>query len=401
MRAFIAETARARFALVIMLTAFSIGTLGFTPSSAASELPIEINAILPLTGNLAFIGQNEQKALRVLEERVNGQRGIGKRPVHFVVADDGSNPVTAVQLASALISKKVNVILDGGPVSTCRATSALVKNGPLLYCLSPAFSPTKGSFTFSTSVDFRDLVAASARFVQTQNWTRIAVLSLTDATGQEGDVNLNAALALPGNSALRIVAQEHFSASDLSVAAQLARIHNADPQVLFMFTAGATTNTALRSLRDAGFSLPVVTTLANMTYAQMDSYVGYIPKDIYFSAPRWAAYSVIRGGPVKDALRTYYGLLANAKVPADAGTSVAWDPALIVIDALRHKGAEAEPAELRDYISGLRGFAGINGYYDFINEPQRGLSISDTVIARWNQSKRTWEPVTGPGGAPR
>ena len=59
----------------------------------------------------------------------------------------------------------------------------------------------------------------------------IALLVSTDATGQRSDKMLDYTLHLPDNAAMVVVAHEHFSDSDISVAAQLARIKAADPQI--------------------------------------------------------------------------------------------------------------------------------------------------------------------------
>jgi branched-chain amino acid transport system substrate-binding protein len=71
-----------------------------------------------------------------------------------------------------------------------------------------------------------------------------------------------------------------------------------------------------------------------------------------------------------------------------------------VVDALRHLGTEATAAQIRDYLLHLRGYAGINGIYDFKTSPQRGLNIDDAVVTRWNASRQAWDPVSKFGGAP-
>jgi branched-chain amino acid transport system substrate-binding protein len=45
---------------------------------------------------------------------------------------------------------------------------------------------------------------------------------------------------------------------------------------------------------------------------------------------------------------------------------------MIVIDALRHLGPQATASQIRDHTAHLRGFAGVNGIYDFKAIPPRG-----------------------------
>ena len=56
--------------------------------------------------------------------------------------------------------------------------------------------------------------------------------------------------------------------------------------------------------------------------------------------------------------------------------------------------------QLRDYIAQLKGFAGIDGIYDFTREAQRGLNLENAVVTLWDPEKKVWVPVSQPAGAP-
>ena len=94
------------FALLISLFVLAPNGAAF-----AAAPPVDINVILPLTGSAAFLGTQEQRTLLVAESFVNQQGGIRGRPVHFVIADDQSNPTVAVQLTSGVIAKGAAVII--------------------------------------------------------------------------------------------------------------------------------------------------------------------------------------------------------------------------------------------------------------------------------------------------
>jgi branched-chain amino acid transport system substrate-binding protein len=79
---------------------------------------------------------------------------------------------------------------------------------------------------------------------------------------------------------------------------------------------------------------------------------------------------------------------------------LAWDPAMIVIDTLRHLGANATAQQVRDHIASLKGYAGINGIYDFAKIPQRGLDVQAAVMTLWSPAHQTWELVSKPTGIP-
>ena len=135
--------------------------------SMAQAEPYEINAIMPLTGPAAFLGQTLLQGLKLVEKQTNDTGGIHGRPLKFVIADDQSSPQIDVQLLTPLIAKRVPVVIDGGPVAMCRAAMPLVSaNGPVMYCLSPALYPPTGSYAFSTSGSSEDETRALVNFMR-------------------------------------------------------------------------------------------------------------------------------------------------------------------------------------------------------------------------------------------
>ena len=93
----------------------------------------------------------------------------------------------------------------------CGAMLPLVKNGPVDYCFSSAIYPPKGSFMFSGNVSTKDLLAVNLRYFRGRGWTKLALITTTDASGQDGDRGMDAALSAPENKGLTLVAHEHAS----------------------------------------------------------------------------------------------------------------------------------------------------------------------------------------------
>ncbi len=375
---------------------FVLAASGAPPSGT----PYEINTILPLTGGAAFLGQPESQALQILERLVNAKGGIQGRPIHFVIQDDQTSPQLGVQLANQVMAKHVPVILGSTLVAICRAMAPLMKDGPVMYCFSPGIHPDEGSYVFTSSVSTRDLAQAAITFMRGKGWTRLAVLTSTDATGQDAEESILAAVALPQNQGVQVAAREHFNPQDVSVAAQIARVAAAQPQAFIAWSTGAPIGTVFKGIAQSGLSIPVFTTNGNQTYAQMQQYASFLPQELYIPTSTWPAYETLPPGRVKQAQKAFFDAFQAAGIKPDLGATIAWDPAQIVIEALRHLGTQATAAQIRDYIVHLRGVAGINGIYDFKTSPQRGLNLRDAIVTRWNPAKQTWDPVTGPGGGP-
>ena len=379
--------------------AIVLGLACVNPAVAVSGPPVEINAMLPLTGSGAFIGTASKKDMELIEQIVNSSGGIKGRPVKFVIADDQANPQTAVQLTNDLIAKKVPVILGGVLANTCRAMTPLVaKNGPMHYCLSPGLHPTHGSYTFSASVGTLDDAIGTVRFFREKGWTRVAIVTTTDAIGQELDRSYATALAMPENKSMHVVATEHFNPTDISVAAQVARVKASNAQAVLTWVTGTPFGTLLRGLHDGGVDLPVSSSTGNMSFAQMAQYASFMPKELYFAGLRSISRQGTLPGPVKNAQDTYFDAFKSAGVRPDVLNAVGWDPIMIVVDAYRHVGPDATADQLKDYVDNLHGYAGTSGIYDFGDPEQRGLTISALVVDKWDPAKNDFVPASRPGG---
>jgi branched-chain amino acid transport system substrate-binding protein len=372
-------------------------TLGLVPlAGRAAVSPYEFDVIIPLSGAGAFTAASQQKALTALEAVVNRDGGIAGRPVHFNFLDDQSNPQISLQLANGALEKKPAVVFGSSLGALCNAMMPAFANGPVEYCFSPVISPPPGGFVFSAGVKGSDLIVATMRYMRMRGWTRFATLNTTDASGQIADREIANTMKLPENSGLVMVANEHFNQTDTSVSAQVAKIKAAAPQALIVWSPGTPFGTALHGIGDVGLDVPVFTTSANMIVAQMKSYGSYLPKDVYFQGTRYIA-----GVPdAKDlkVMQTFSAAMKANGIPQDFQAGIAWDPAMIVIDALRKLGPNATAADLHAYIEKLGAYVGITGTYDFRDGNQRGLTVNDLLIERWDADKSDFVAVSKLGG---
>lgn len=386
--------------LAAIVAAAAIGLS--SPRTAKAAGAYDINVILPLTGRASFLGRGEEKALNILEKVVNHEHGIQGRPVHFVFHDDQTNPQVSVQLLSQIEASHPAVVLGSAIVAMCKAMAPLVeKSGPFMYCLSPGIYPDAGSYVFTSNVATTAAGAAFIRYFRLRGWTKIALLTSTDATGQDAAAGIKKALALPDNASAHLVANVHFNPGDVSVMAQIERIKAASPDALIAWSTGGGISTVFKAIAQTGLNIPVATTYGNMTLAQMTQYANFLPKPLYFSSTPWMENVNQNLGPgVMAAHKRFYSAYKAAGVNPDIASVLSWDPATLVIDALRKLGPSATAAQLRDYFVHLKGVAGVNGVYDFVRTPQRGLDANASVVSVWNPAKKAWDVVSKPAGTP-
>lgn len=373
--------------------------IGLCATRATADAPYEINAILPLTGPSAFLGSKEAEGLRVLEDVVNRSGGIKGRPLKFIVQNDEANPQVSVQLTAALVAKKVPIILGSSVLATCSAMEPLVvSNGPLSYCLSSVLEPPAGSYQFSAEVNGRSFVPVELAYFRARGWSRIAILETVDVAGQDLEKRIDDGLRVPENRILNVVLREHFQPTDLSVAAQAEKIKASGAQVIVSGATGTSFGTVLRSLHDAGVDLPIFGVGSNMNHAEMAQFTGFAPTELDFvsSDGARAQPDPSATGKRREAQSGFFGALKRAGVRPEYAHALAWDPAMILVDALRSIGPDATALQLRDWIHQQQSWAGNSGVYDFRTYPQRGLGQRSVAIYRWIPATNEFIVVPAP-----
>jgi branched-chain amino acid transport system substrate-binding protein len=296
-------------------------------------------------------------------------------------------------------------MLGSSLVGTCNAMAPLVQNGPLMYCFSAGIHPPAGSYVFVSSVSTFDQGAALVNYFHLKGWTKLALITSTDATGQDADRGFEQLLGQPENKDVKIVDHEHFNPADVSITAQIEHVKASGAQALIGWAVGSPSATIFREAEQAGLDLPMGTSGGNMTYAQMQQFAAFLPKELYLPSALWPTDSdpnpkLTLDPAVTARQKEFFAAFAAAGMKPDEGSVLGWDPGSIVVDALRKLGTDATAAQLRDYLGHSKGEAGVAGVYDYQKDPQRGLSLDNTIVTRWVPTADRWEVVAKPTGIP-
>ena len=386
--------------LVLRATALLACAAALGAPSVRAADPYNIHVVLPLTGGAAFLGKGEQQALALFEKQINQDGGINGQPIAFIYHDDQTSPQTTVQIANGILPEKPAVVLGSSIVAMCNAMAPLLKEGPFDYCLSPGAHPAPGSYQYSTSTDTHALIEALVRYFRLSGLTKIAFMSSSDASGQDAERGFDEVLKLPENAGIKVVERQRFNPTDVSVSAQIERIKAAEPQAFIAWSTGAPIATVFKGMLQGGLDVPFGTTNGNQTYAQMAQYKDFLPKQLYIPTSVFLPHDgLFRLDPQVEAQQQkFYASFKAANVKPDNMSALAWDPANLVIAALRKVGTKATAKDIKDYLDGQTAFAGINGIYDFKAVPQRGLTVKNALVTRWDPAADTWTVVSEPTG---
>jgi branched-chain amino acid transport system substrate-binding protein len=379
--------------------------IGGTVVPAGAADPFVIPVVVPLTGGFAYAGQAMRSGLLALEAQTNKEGGIKGQPVKFDFIDDQGTPQNAVQMTQNVLTTKPAAIIGSEFAALCLAMEPFTRGKSVQYCVSPGVHPVYGQDMFSASISTQGMATAMIRFMREKGWKKIATITSTDASGQDAENQLKTAVALPENVAkgVTIVDDEHFNPTEQTVAAQMQRIRAANPDTIVMWASGQPFGTITHAYTDAGMTIPAFTTNANMAFAFMKQFAGFLPKDLYFPGLAYLAGPNPSVAPPQSrpAIKRLYDAMKAANATVEFSAGIGWDPAQIVIDAYRKLGTGATFDQIRQYILGLKGYAGISGVYDFSDRGagvQRGLTAKDVLVMRWDESKTAWTAASTMGG---
>jgi branched-chain amino acid transport system substrate-binding protein len=270
----------------------------------------------------------------------------------------------------------------------------------VLYCLTAGAHPEKGSYAFTYGVSTGDLIAVNLRYFHDRGWKKIALITSTDASGQDGETGIDAALARPAFKDMTLVAREHYGVSDQTVAAQITRIKASGAQAIFAWGTGSPIGTVLRGISEIGLDVPVGVSASNLIYAEMKQFASILPAGFMSAGLPCVALDSIPPGDLHNAVREYVDAFKASGVHADVAQAIGWDPALITVGAFKKLGTNASAADIKAYFAQLHGFAGANGVYDFRDGSQRGLTESNGIMVRWDAGRDTWVAISKFGGVP-
>lgn len=372
--------------------------LATVPLAGRAEDPIEIDTLLSLTGAIAFVGKEAATGLAVAQDAINKAGGVNGRPVKFVVKDDQSNPQVAVQLANDLLARGVPVFIGPTSVGACNAVAPLIKGRSVMYCISAAFHPAPHSYGYFVGVSTTEQLIFAARYARARGLRKFASITSIDSNGQDADRALGTVMQMPINKDLVLVIAEHFNIGDVTVAAQMARIKASGAQVIYTGNNGTPLGIILHGYTDVGLDVPVITSSGALNIETVTQYAAMLPKEFLIAGVLADGPAAIPNGPEKAAVQSYFTAFKAAGIEPDHARNLLWDPAQIIVGALRKYGAKATAAEINDYIENLHGWQGTNGRYDFRNGNQSGLDAGDLVMVRWNPQRKVWDAVSKPGG---
>jgi branched-chain amino acid transport system substrate-binding protein len=359
--------------------------------SAAADQPIKVGAFFDLSGPAAFIGTPTKLVATMVVDKINGDGGINGRPIELVIGDTEGDPAKAVNIAKKFIYKdNVAAIIGPTRTGTGMAVKKIIHGGKV-----PAFmtvggdpvimgGPKLGPYEWVFKSPQRSSVAVKRlyTYLQSKNLDKIALMTASDGFGKDGARWLT---KLAPEFGLKIVSHESFGPKDTDMTAQLTKTKNADPQAIVVWTIGPAGSIVSKNKVQLGIGLPLFQChgLPDPKYIEL---AGKASEGDAMPATKLMVPDALGDSdPQKKVINEFIGLYKDTygfdrKFPINTHSGYAWDAIMIVANAMKKVGTDAEP--LRTAIEQTQGYVGVSGVYNLTAEDHNGLDVDSMVVVK-------------------
>ncbi|MBQ8013356.1 MAG: ABC transporter substrate-binding protein [Treponema sp.] len=246
--------------MVKVMAAISAAALALVGCNSKSST-IKIGSIGPLTGNYAVYGGDCKNGIELAVNEINAAGGINGQQIELIAEDDEGAAEKSVSAYKKLVTKDGVKFIIGSLTSGCAiAITPLAQAQKIVQIAPAATAPTltdAGNYIFRTCYDDPFQGTVGGKFAaETLGAKKAAILydisndysvGLTD--------NFKASFEANGGS---IVSLETYSTGDKDFNAQLTKIKNANPDVVYLPDYYSTVALIVKQLRAQGIEAPIV-----------------------------------------------------------------------------------------------------------------------------------------------
>lgn len=369
-----------------MLT--SKGTDGQTPNAYV------IGVNLELTGPASVWGEPQMRAIELLIDRVNQEGGIHGVPVKLVKYDNQSKETESLVVTKKLVEQdQVLAIIGAGTTPTTMPLIPYVtqKQVPLVSVGSGdaiAEPASERQWVFKTPVSNESIAKKICTYLQQKGWTRVAFLSVNNAYGDSGKTQFEKVAPSYG---VTIVASEKFEATDKDMKPQLMKVKSKQPDAIVVWAIPPAASLVLKGRHELGMTTPMIFSSGAGSNKFVELAGLEAAEGVYQPQSKiWIVDQLPDNDPQKPVLmqyaRAYRERYGDEPSPIDG---MAYDAALLVVEALKSVKGEATRQSLRDAIERLKGLHGITGTFTLSPEDHVGVNEKDLTMLRFRNGRWT------------
>jgi branched-chain amino acid transport system substrate-binding protein len=370
-------------------------------SLAVAVLPataqVKIGVIASSTGPISVIGVQQKNTAALLPKQ------IGDLTVQYIYMDDNSDPTQSTKnVQKMLIEDKVDAVI--GPSGSPNAMAVLPfiadAKTPLLAPVGSAAvilpMDDKKRWVFKTTQNDNLVMDAIVAHMKKSGVNTVAFIGTSDPLGESF---LKAFKAAAGSAGIKIVEEERFARSDISVTGQALKILAAAPDAVLIGTAGAATVLPEIALSEQGYAGKIYQTHGAATPEFLKLGGKKVEGTLLAASPMLVLSEIGDDVPSQkvahayiDAYKKVYGV-----EPGTFGANI-YDAGLLLersIPAAARQAAPGTPefrAALRDSLESVKELVGAQGVYNMTAQDHSGFDQRSIVMivvkdGKWSLAK--------------
>jgi branched-chain amino acid transport system substrate-binding protein len=334
---------------------------------------VSIGAIFPLSGGVAFYGNESRDGAQLAIDEVNAAGGLHGKKLTLLSEDDEGDAAKAVNALTKLTTRdKVSFIIGSSTSGPTQAMSTLAQSNKVVL-VSPSatnINVTKaGDYIFRACfIDpFQGVVGADFAY-ETLGSRRAAIL-------YDAGADYNTGLAESFRNQFKtaggqVVADEAYQSGDVDFNAQITRIKAANPDIVYLPNYYNDVSLQAKQLRDQGINCALV---GGDGWDSLTDNAGDEILNGFWSSGFASDTTDPKGVAFVKAFQTKYNRLASQFA------ALGYDTMMLVIDGIKAAGS-FEPAAVKDAIAKLSGsYVTGNIRFDSDRNPIKGAAILEIV----------------------
>lgn len=361
----------------IILSFAGILLAGVAMVGTAQAEDIKIGAVLSVTGPASFLGDPEEKTLKMYVDEINAKGGIKGRKLSLTIYDDGSDAAKARTFATRLIEEDKVIAMVGG--TTTGSTVAMI---PLFEDAQIPFISLAGAvviiepvkkYVFKTP--HTDRMACEKIFsdMKKRGLTKVGMISGTDGFGKsmrDECVKVNVKYGVD------ILGEETYAPRDTDMTPQLTNLKGkAGIQAVINPGFGQGPAIVTRNFRQLGFNVPLYQS-HGVASKQFIELAGEAANGVRLPAAALLVADKLPANDPQKGVTTAYAkkFEESTKQPVSTFGGHAFDGLMILTAAIERGGAD--PKAIRDEIEKTRNFVGTGGYFNMSPTDHMGLDLT-------------------------
>ena len=380
-----------RFLVACLLLSVMAAAIGGC-AKEEEEKVYKIGAIFATTGSASVLGIPEKNTVEMLEEQIDAAGGINGRQVDIIIYDtEGLESTARISVDKLINLDQVAAIV--GPTRSVISLGVLdlIQEAgiPLVSCAATVNDTEQVEGTewvFKTSQSNALMGTVITDYLQSQNISKVALITVTNSFGDSGKAELEKLLPA---AEIEIVAEEEFDDRATDISHQLTRIKSTDVQAVICWSTAGGGAAVTRNMKlDLKMEMPLIMSHGVASKAYIDL-AGEAANGVVFPAGKLlVASQLLDSDPQKEILLKYAADYKN-KFNEEANTfgGHAWDAINLVVNAMKKGGSDR--IKIRNEIENTRDFVGIGGVFNFSARDHNGLAKQGVVMVKIVDGKWT------------